>query len=129
MRGYTNKKILNDFDGGTFKDAAVLGATGTVEVIRSIPGTVLSSGSTATAFALEGGAGYVSRALDAYFAPYPAYTIPSPGRENRVRNGNPITDARLKDGTYRVYGGDGTFLCLSEAKGGTLTAVKNFFGT
>ena len=67
--------------------------------------------------------------LDAYFAPYPAYTIPSPGRENRVRNGNPITDARLKDGTYRVYGGDGTFLCLSEAKGGTLTAVKNFFGT
>ena len=68
LRGYTNKKILNDFDGGTFKDAAVLGATGTVEVIRSIPGTVLSSGSTATAFALEGGAGYVSRALDAYFA-------------------------------------------------------------
>ena len=67
--------------------------------------------------------------LDAYFAPYPAYTIPSPGRENRVRNGNPITDARLKDGTYRVYGGDGTFLCLSEAKGGTLTAVKNFFET
>ena len=68
LRGYTNKKILNDFDGGTFTDAAVLGATGTVEVIRSIPGTVLSSGSTATAFALEGGAGYVSRALDAYFA-------------------------------------------------------------
>ena len=68
LRGYTNKKILNDFDGDTFKDAAVLGATGTVEVIRSVPGMVLSSGSTATAFALEGGAGYVSRALDAYFA-------------------------------------------------------------
>ncbi len=67
--------------------------------------------------------------LDAYFALYPAYTISSPGRENRVRNGNPITDARLKDGTYRVYGAGGAFLCLSEAKGGTLTAVKNFFGT
>ena len=67
--------------------------------------------------------------LDAYFADYPAYTVPTPGREARVRNGNPITDPRLADGTYRVYGADGAFLCLSQAKGGTLTAIKNFFGT
>jgi tRNA pseudouridine55 synthase len=67
--------------------------------------------------------------LDAYFAAYPAYTLRSPGKETRVRNGNPITDSRLADGTYRVYGADGTFLCLSAAKGGSLTAIKNFFGT
>jgi tRNA pseudouridine55 synthase len=66
--------------------------------------------------------------LDAYFADLPAYRIPSPGRETRVRNGNPITDPALSDGRYRVYGRDGTFLCLSEARGGELTAVKNFFG-
>ena len=67
--------------------------------------------------------------LDAYFENYPAYRIPSPKRETRVRNGNPITDPALVDGRYRVYGADGTFLCLSEAKGGVLTAIKNFFGT
>ena len=66
--------------------------------------------------------------LDAYFADLPAYRIPSAGREARVRNGNPITDPSLADGRYRVYGRDGTFLCLSEARGGELTAVKNFFG-
>ena len=67
--------------------------------------------------------------LDAYFAAYPAYRIPSPGKEARVRNGNPITDSRVADGTYRVYGADGAFLCLSRAEGGCLTAIKNFFGT
>ena len=54
--------------------------------------------------------------LDAYFENYPAYRIPSAKRETRVRNGNPITDPTLVDGRYRVYGADGTFLCLSEAK-------------
>ena len=67
--------------------------------------------------------------LDAYFAAYPAYRVPSPGKEARVRNGNPITDSRVADGTYRVYGTDSTFLCLSQAKSGCLTAIKNFFGT
>ena len=66
--------------------------------------------------------------LDAYFSAYPAYRPVSPGKEARVRNGNPITDAGLADGLYRVYGQDGTFLCLSRAENGTLTAVKNFFG-
>ncbi|MCI2057098.1 MAG: tRNA pseudouridine(55) synthase TruB [Oscillibacter sp.] len=65
--------------------------------------------------------------LEAYFERYPVYTVRSPGKEVRVRNGNPITDSALVDGTYRVHGADGTFLCLSEAKGGALTAVKNFF--
>ena len=65
---------------------------------------------------------------DRYFAEYPAYAVRSKAQETRCRNGNPVTDAALSDGTYRVYGSDGTFLCLSEARGGTLTSVKNFFG-
>ena len=41
--------------------------------------------------------------------------------------GNPIT-AEVPEGTYRVYGANGEFLCLSRAKDGTLTSIKNFFG-
>ena len=34
----------------------------------------------------------------------------------------------LADGTYRVHGKNGEFLCLSRAESGTLTSIKNFFG-
>ena len=62
------------------------------------------------------------------FTAYPLYTLPSPGKEARVRNGNPITVSELADGTYRVHGKNGEFLCLSCAENGTLTSIKNFFG-
>ena len=65
---------------------------------------------------------------DTLFTEYPAYTISTAGRETRVRNGNPITDNALPDGTYRVYGRNGDFLCLSHAENGNLTSIKNFFG-
>ena len=64
LRGYTKKKILNDFDGlGAPKDAQVLGGSGTFEIIRSIPGAILSSGTVATAWK----EGAVAAWLDAYF--------------------------------------------------------------
>ena len=62
------------------------------------------------------------------FTEFPAYHLPSVGKEKRVRNGNPITDETIADGTYRVYGRDGAFLCLSRAEHGVLTSIKNFFG-
>lgn len=65
--------------------------------------------------------------LDGLFAQYPALTVRSPGQEKRVRCGNPVTLPGTADGTYRVYGQAGDFLCLSRARGGALTAVKNFF--
>ena len=68
------------------------------------------------------------RPVETMFAAYPVYVLSSPGKENRVRNGNPITVPELADGLYRVHGGSGTFLCLSRAKDGTLTSIKNFFG-
>ena len=68
------------------------------------------------------------RSVESMFTAYPLYTLPSPGKEARVRNGNPITVPELADGTYRVHGINGEFLCLSRAESGTLTSIKNFFG-
>ncbi len=68
------------------------------------------------------------RPLDSLFSGYPAVTLRSPGQEKRVRCGNPVTLPGMSDGPYRVYGREGDFLCLSQARGGELTSVKNFFG-
>ena len=46
----------------------------------------------------------------------------------RVGEVEPITVPELADGTYRVHGKSGEFLCLSRAENGTLTSIKNFFG-
>ena len=68
------------------------------------------------------------RPPDSLFAGYPAVTLRSPGQEKRVRSGAPVTVPGTADGTYRVYGPGGDFLCLSQAAGGELKAIKNFFG-
>lgn len=68
------------------------------------------------------------RPLDSLFARYPALRVRSPGQEKRVRCGNPVTLPGTADGTYRLYGLEGEFLCLSRARNGELTSVKNFFG-
>lgn len=67
--------------------------------------------------------------VDSLFRAYPAYHIRAERAEALCRNGNPLAppDAPA-DGLYRVYGRDGTFLCLSRAQNGTLTSLKNFFG-
>lgn len=69
------------------------------------------------------------RPVDSLFRAYPDYHISHPRVEALCRNGNPffIKD-ELPDGTYRIYGQDGTFLCLSRLENGTMTSVKNFFG-
>ena len=62
------------------------------------------------------------------FADSPILLLKTDREEKRVRCGNPITMPGIPDGTYRVYGQDRTFLCLSRAENGTLTSIKNFFG-
>ena len=65
LRGYTKKKVLDGFDGlGAPKDAKVLGETGTFEIIRSIPGAILSSGVVATAWKKQA----IASGLDAFFS-------------------------------------------------------------
>ena len=66
------------------------------------------------------------RPTDSLFRQYPAYTIPSTEQERKCLCGNPLR-AKLPNGLYRVYGRDGAFLALSEAKDGTLTSKRNFF--
>ncbi len=66
------------------------------------------------------------RPVDSLFDQYPAFTVPTPEAERKIRHGNPIK-TRIPDGIYRVYAPDGAFLCLSEAKNGVLTSQKNFF--
>ena len=66
---------------------------------------------------------------DRFFAGCPAHRLTSQRRERLCRNGNPIPGEGLAEGAlYRVYGQDGTFLCLSRYQGGQLVSVKNFFG-
>ena len=66
------------------------------------------------------------RPTDSLFRQYPAYTIPSAEQERKCLCGNSLR-AKLPNGLYRVYGRDGAFLALSEAKDGTLTSKRNFF--
>ena len=66
--------------------------------------------------------------LDTYFRSYPAFTLPDAETERRVRCGNAVHIEGLRNGTYRVYGADGSFLCLSEMEDSTLRSIKNFFG-
>jgi tRNA pseudouridine55 synthase len=106
---------------------AALGCGGCLFSLRRTEAAGFSLARAVTLEQLQSRGAELLEPLDAYFAPYPAYTVPTAGREVRVRNGAPITDESLADGTYRVYGADGAFLCLSRARGGVLTAVKNFF--
>ncbi len=77
--------------------------------------------------ALSGGEALL-RPVDGLFRQYAAYRIADAETERRCRCGNPLR-ASVADGTYRVYGRDGTFLALSEAKDRTLTSIRNFFST
>ena len=65
---------------------------------------------------------------DSLFTDAPVLLLKSESAERRVRCGGPITLPGTPDGTYRIYGQDRQFLCLTRAKGGTLTSIKNFFG-
>lgn len=66
------------------------------------------------------------RPLDSLFRVYPAFTIPNAALEKKCLCGNPLR-VSLADGIYRVYGCDGTFLALSEARDELLTSKRNFF--
>ena len=75
LRGYTKMKILNDFDGlGAPKDSKVLGESGTFEIIRSVPGTILASGAVAVVNAdaevrhSDHFLNFIAHGLDAFFA-------------------------------------------------------------
>ena len=65
--------------------------------------------------------------VDHCFRDRPGLTLRTAGAEKKLRNGAALTARDLRDGEYRVYGMDKTFLALGRASGGTLTTVKSFF--
>ena len=69
------------------------------------------------------------RPTDSLFREHPEYRLKTARQEERCRNGNPFfIKESLPEGTYRIYGGEGDFLCLSRLQGDTMTSLKNFFG-
>jgi len=76
--------------------------------------------------AVDGGEALL-KPLAEYFRDYPIFTLQNETQEKRAKNGNPFYAEGVADGTYRVYGADGTFYSLSSAKDGELRSIKNFF--
>ena len=69
------------------------------------------------------------RPVDTLFRQYPEYRVTHPRVEQLCRSGSAFTvKAPLENGTYRVYGMEGDFLCLSRLENGQMTSIKNFFG-
>ena len=106
-----------------------LGCGGCMSALRRTmaAGFTLADAVTLERVQLEGES--LLQPVDSLFRAHPAYHIHTERAEALCRNGNPLAppDAPA-DGLYRVYGRDGTFLCLSRAQNGTLTSLKNFFG-
>jgi len=105
-----------------------LGCGGTLYSLRRTMAAGYTLADTVTIEDVQAQGEALLKPAETMFTEFPAYHLPSVGKEKRVRNGNPITDETIADGTYRVYGRDGTFLCLSRAEHGVLTSIKNFFG-
>ena len=105
---------------------ALLGCGGAMAALRRTEAAGFALSEAVTIEEVQERGASVLRAVDSLFRAYPAYTIPDAEQERRCRCGNPLR-AALPDGLYRVYAQDGSFLTLSEAAGGVLTARRNFF--
>lgn len=65
--------------------------------------------------------------IDAVFAQYEALNV-SGRNEFKVRNGTPLVLGALTEGAfYRIYGEDGSFLCISQQQDGRLVMQKAFW--
>lgn len=65
------------------------------------------------------------RPVDLLFEEYRAVTA-NPGQEAKCRSGAEFA-VEAPDGRYRVYGQDGSFLMLGQARSGIMKTVKSFF--
>ena len=103
-----------------------LGCGGCMAALRRTEASGFGIGEAVTLEDVQRDGEALLRPTDSLFRQYPAYTIPSAEQERKCLCGNSLR-AKLPDGLYRVYGRDGAFLALSEAKDGTLTSKRNFF--
>lgn len=108
---------------------AALGCGGCMSALRRTMAAGFTLAESVTLETVQAEGESLLRPVDSLFADSPAYQIHHEKVDKLCRNGNAFTvHEPLVDGTYRVYGMDGTFLCLSRLESGTMTALKNFFG-
>lgn len=74
----------------------------------------------------EGRAEEMMLPVDRLFVKYPETSVEKPEEEKAVLNGGGYKTS-LSDGTYRVYGKDGSFLMLGQCQGGIMETIKSFF--
>lgn len=104
----------------------VLGCSGCMAALRRTEASGFGIGEAVTLEDVQREGEALLRPLDSQFRTYPAFAIPNAALEKKCLCGNPLR-VSLADGIYRVYGCDGTFLALSEARDGLLTSKRNFF--
>ena len=106
---------------------AVLGCGGAMSALERTMAAGFTLSEAVTLEQVQAQKEALLRPTDSLFRSYGAYHIADAETERRCRCGNPIR-SDVENGIYRVYGRDGSFLALSRAEGGVLTAIRNFFG-
>ena len=106
---------------------AVLGCGGAMSALERTMAAGFTLSEAVTLEQVQAQKETLLRPTDSLFRSYCAYHIADAETERRCRCGNPIR-SDVKNGIYRVYGMDGSFLALSRAEDGVLTAIRNFFG-
>lgn len=106
---------------------AVLGCGGAMSALERTMAAGFTLSEAVTLEQVQAQKETLLRPTDSLFRSYGAYHIADAETERRCRCGNPI-QSDVENGTYRVYGMDGSFLALSRAEDGVLTAIRNFFG-
>ncbi|MBQ5566249.1 MAG: tRNA pseudouridine(55) synthase TruB [Oscillospiraceae bacterium] len=106
---------------------AVLGCGGAMSALERTMAAGFTLSEAVTLEQVQAQKESLLRPTDSLFRSYGAYHIADAETERRCRCGNPVR-SDVENGIYRVYGMDGSFLALSRAEGGVLTAIRNFFG-
>ena len=106
---------------------AVLGCGGAMSALERTMAAGFTLSEAVTLEQVQAQKETLLRPTDSLFRSYGAYHIADAETERRCRCGNPIR-SDVENGIYRVYGMDGSFLALSRAEDGVLTAIRNFFG-
>lgn len=106
---------------------AVLGCGGAMSALERTMAAGFTLSEAVTLEQVQAQKESLLRPTDSLFRSYGAYHIADAETERRCRCGNPIR-SDVENGIYRIYGMDGSFLALSRAEAGVLTAIRNFFG-
>ena len=106
---------------------AVLGCGGAMSALERTMAAGFTLSEAVTLEQVQAQKESLLRPTDSLFRSYGAYHIADAETERRCRCGNPIR-SDVENGIYRIYGMDGSFLALSRAENGVLTAIRNFFG-